>query len=91
MANQWQGQKFKYITTGATNVVLSGTGFLHTITLGQPAAGLITVYDNTAASGTKIAEIASGTVAQTFILDCQFGIGLTVVNAASEKLTVTYG
>jgi hypothetical protein len=79
-----------YIATAATTVVKSGSGFLHTITLRETAAGAITIYDNTAGSGTIMAVLKASIAEQTFILDVAFGTGLTIVTAAANKLNVSY-
>jgi len=51
---------YQNITTNTTTTVKSGPGFLHTICLNTAAAnGTVTVYDNSAGSGTKIATITS--------------------------------
>lgn len=85
------------ITTLATTVVKTGVGLLHTITINTSAAnGTITIYDNTAASGTVIGTItqpaallSSGPV--TITLNATFSIGLTIVTGvAAENLTVSY-
>jgi hypothetical protein len=55
-----QPQVFAYanITTDATTTLKSVPGYLHTVCINTPAAtGTITIYDNTAASGTKIGTI----------------------------------
>jgi hypothetical protein len=79
-----------YISTATTTTVKSGTGVLHTIVLGETAAGTITVYDNTAASGTVIAVLKASIGENTFVFDTSFAVGLTIVTAAASKLTVTY-
>lgn len=78
------------ISTATTTVVKSGSGHLHTIVLGATAAGTITVYDNTAASGTIIAVLKASIAEQTFTFDVQFATGLTIVTAAASDLTVTF-
>ena len=86
---------FKYtnITGQATTTVKSGSGILHTICVNTPAATeTITIYDNTAASGTKIGTVtvfASTNPCLTY--DVNFKTGLTLVTAtASSDLTVSY-
>lgn len=79
-----------YIATNTTTVVKTGPGVLHTITLGETAAGAITVYDNTAASGTILAVLKASIAEQTFAFDLEFKIGLTIVTAGASKLTVAY-
>ena len=81
------------ITTG-TNVIATGNGVLHSLVFNKPVAtGVVTIYNNTAASGTKIGTITVPASPQpvTLIYDCAFGIGLTVVIAtADQDITVNY-
>lgn len=79
-----------YISTATTTTVKSNAGVLHSITLGETAAGAITVYDNTAGSGTIIAAFKASVAEQTFVLDVAFATGLTIVTAAASKLNVSY-
>ena len=81
------------ITSQTTTTVKSGSGILHTVCVNTPAATeTITIYDNTAASGTKIGTItvyASTNPCLTY--DVNFATGLTLVTAtASSDLTVSY-
>lgn len=85
--------RYLNITGQATTTVKSGGGILHTICINTPAATeTITIYDNTAASGTKIGTItvfASTNPCLTY--DVNFTTGLTIVTAtASSDLTVGY-
>lgn len=85
--------KYLNITGQATTTVKSGSGILHTICVNTPAATeTITIYDNTAASGTKIGIVtvfASTNPCLTY--DVNFTTGLTLVTAtASSDLTVSY-
>ena len=76
-----------------TTVVKSGSGILHTVCINTPAAtGTITIYDNTAASGTKIATVTIfASTNPCFTYDAAFSTGLTIVTAtAANDLTVTY-
>lgn len=88
----WGGWKASgsYIATATTTVVKSGAGVLHTIVLTETAAGTITIYDNTAASGTVIGLLKASIVEGTYTFDCAFTTGLTIVTAAASKLTATY-
>jgi hypothetical protein len=81
---------YEYIATATTTVVKSTAGKLFRITLGETAAGAITIYDNTAASGTVIAVLKASIAEQTFEFGLPFRTGLTVVTAAASKLTVVY-
>ena len=85
--------RYLNITGQATTTVKSGGGVLHTICINTPAATeTITIYDNTAASGTKIGTItvfASTNPCLTF--DVNFTTGLTIVTAtANSDITVSY-
>jgi len=85
-------ERFNYtnITTAATTVVKSGAGFLHSITVNTDAAGTITIYDNTAGSGTKIGTIKSSAGVNSYFYDVSFATGLTIVTAAANDLTIAY-
>lgn len=84
--------KPRNITTATTTVVKTGPGVLVSVVLNETNAGAITIYDNTAASGTVIATIAaSATGGSTFGYLCQFTTGLTVVTAGADDITVVYG
>lgn len=98
---------FQNITTNTTTTIKSGAGLFHGFTVnnnGFTTAGTITVYDNTAGSGTKIGTYTlplqpPGTVllATTFfppqMLDVSFATGLTFVTATTAPaadITVSY-
>lgn len=85
-------ERFSYsnITTATTTTVKSGAGFVHAITVNTTAAGTITIYDNTAGSGTKIGTLKASIGEQTFIFNVTFGTGLTIVTAAASDITVSY-
>jgi hypothetical protein len=91
-------QTFQYanITLAAptTTTLKSSPGVLHCITLNKPAAtGVITIYDNTAASGTTIGTITTPTSPQPVKLcyDVAFWTGLTIVTAtAAQDITVSF-
>jgi hypothetical protein len=82
------------ISTAGTYVVSSAPGMLHSITINSKsaAAGLITVYDNTAASGAVIAVIDAASQVGTFTFDVALTIGLTIVTSGvpGADLTVSY-
>ena len=77
-----------------SSAFMTGAGLLHSIVHGVPTTtSVITIYDNTAASGTIIAKLTpvTGQGAVTFVLDVSFTIGLTVVVAtAGSDVTVSY-
>jgi hypothetical protein len=96
------------ITTNATTVVKSGVGVFYGFTVnnnGFTTAGTITIYDNTAGSGTLIGTWTipiqpPGTtlLATTFfppalMLNAAFSVGLTIVTATTApacNITVLY-
>lgn len=83
---------FSNLTTNATTVLKRSAGNLHRITVNNfGAANTITIYDNTAASGTLIATIGSNNEG-TFEYNCEFQIGLTVVQGGgtASDITVVY-
>lgn len=84
---------YKNVTTDTTTVLKSTPGTLHTICVNTPAAtGTVTIYDNSAASGTKIGTITSyASVPGCFIYDVAFWTGLTIVTAtAAPDITVSW-
>jgi hypothetical protein len=82
---------YNNIATATTTVVKTGAGVLHAITINTTAAAAITVYDNTAGSGTTIATIAaSPAIGQYFLYDVAFVTGLTIVTAGASNITVSY-
>jgi hypothetical protein len=81
---------YRNITAAATTVVKNGAGKLKSITVNTTAAGTITVYDNTAASGNKIATFKASVVEGTYDFSANFATGLTIVTAAASDITVTY-
>lgn len=92
-------QRFSYnnIATATTTTIKSGSGFLHAISINTPvASSVITIYDNTAASGTKIATITLPAVLLAegpygVALNVSFSTGLTVVTATgASDITVSY-
>lgn len=89
---QQVGYSFQNITTSTTTVVKSGAGVLHIVnvnTLGT-VASIVTIYDNTAGSGTKIGTINSLTLSGAFQFDIAFATGLTLVTTGAPDITVSY-
>lgn len=98
-SNTAVGWDYSHITLAAptTTSVKSSPGFLHSIVINEPTAGgVITVYDNTSATGDVIAIITMPATLLSdgphFVLyDLQFNTGLTVVTSgAAQDVTVTY-
>jgi hypothetical protein len=81
------------ITTDTTTALKAGPGFLHNVCINTPAAtGVVTLYDNTAGSGTKIGTITSyASVPVCYHYDVAFWNGLTIVTAtAAPDITVSF-
>lgn len=82
------------ITGQGNSVVKTGTGVLYSITLNNPVATeVITLFDNTAGSGTKIGTITIPTspMPVTLFYNTTFNTGLVVTTAtASSDITVNF-
>lgn len=86
---------FLNISAAATTVVKSGAGqFIGVVFNKLVALGVITIYDNTAGSGTKIATITNPASLLASLASLPFNIrfstGLTVVTSLGDDLTVIY-
>lgn len=90
------GYSYTNITLAAptTTVVKTGAGILHTVTFNKPVAtAVVTIYDNTAASGTVIGTITvpASPMPVTLTYNVAFATGLTITTAtAAQDITVTY-
>lgn len=98
-----QQMNYNNIITNATTTVKSGSGYIKGFSVNNPslltiAALTITVYDNTAASGTKIGTFTvpfglTTSVPFEIELCSKFGTGLTIVTAGPTvpaDITVAY-
>ena len=81
---------YRNITTATTTTVKSGAGTLHKIIINLSAAGTITIYDNTAGSGAKIATIKASASEGHYDFNCKFTTGLTIVTGAATEITAIY-
>lgn len=79
-----------YISTATTTTPKSAKGVLRRILITETAAGAITVYDNTAASGTIIAAFKASVAEGDYEFNVRFGTGLTIVTAGASKITVVW-
>ena len=84
------GHSSTYISTATTTTCKTGAGVLHTIVVGETAAGAITIWDNTAASGTTLGVLKASLVEGTYTFDIAFATGLTIVTAGASKITVSW-
>lgn len=83
------------IASATTTVVKKGPGILVAIIVNKAlASSVYTIYDNTAASGTKIATITipAAPAVNQFAIPylCKFTTGLTVVTTSTDDITVVY-
>jgi hypothetical protein len=84
------------ITTATTTTVKSGSGYLNAIIINKAVVSTtITIYDNTAGSGTLIGTITYGgtllndpPIMATY--NCNFVTGLTIVTSGATDLTVSW-
>lgn len=79
-----------YISTATTTTCKSGRGILRRIVLTETAAGAITIYDNTSATGTVLAVLKASIVEGPYEFNINFGTGLTIVTAGASKLTAVW-
>lgn len=84
------------ISSATTTTPKSGPGVFHGIIINKAvAAGTITIYDNTAASGTVIGVITFGAALLSdppidALFDAQISTGITIVTSAAFDITVLY-
>lgn len=76
------------INTNTTTVVKSGSGILRRII--KMSGGNLTLYNNTAGSGTVIQVISGTNPTGTLIYDIEFTIGLTIVSASGPDAIIVY-
>jgi hypothetical protein len=83
------------IAGAATTIVKTGGGTLDRITVNKAVVnGVITIYDNVAASGTKLATITHPATLLASQYSLPYGIpfstGLTIVTSAADDITVAF-
>jgi hypothetical protein len=92
--------KHRNITGNCTTTVKSGNGVLRAISINDNnTGGIVTVYDNTSAAGTKIATFQIGTASGALgagqkgplllQLTAEFSAGLTIVTSGSNNNDIT--
>lgn len=94
MASYAENNSYSNITANATTVIKAGSGVLNTITFNGPVAtGTVSIFDNTAGSGTSIGVITTpaSPMPVTLNFNVRFSTGLTIVTAvAAQNITVSY-
>jgi hypothetical protein len=85
---------YSHIATATTTTVKSGAGYLRGVVIGTKGtvASTVTVYDNTAGSGTVIAVLDTLNLSGTFTFEVAFSTGLTLVTTGTvaPDVTVSY-
>jgi hypothetical protein len=89
LGNPTTSGKPVFIGTNATTILKYGAGILQRV-INVDNAGSVTIYDNTAASGTVISSIDTAKALGTLDFQSPFSDGLTVVTALGAKITVVY-
>lgn len=85
--------QYSHINSKTTTVVKSGAGILHFVTINTPgSADTITMYDNTAASGTVIGTHTAPALGAIYEYDIAFANGLTIVTGGTTAgdYTISY-
>ena len=78
------------ISTAATTIIKAGSGLVGEILIAGGTLGAVTVYDNTAGSGTLLVPTVTPLQGQALLRDVAFNNGLTIVTAAATIITVAY-
>ncbi len=90
------GWSFVNMTTATTATAKSGAGVFHGVAINTiVGAATITIYDNTAGSGTKIGIITlpaagAGDMPNFIPFDVAFATGLTFVTSGATDITIVY-
>ena len=78
------------ISTATTTTVKSGAGYLNCIRVIGGTLGNVTIYDNTAGSGTVLCPTVTPVQNGVLLENITFSTGLTVVTAAATVITGSY-
>lgn len=92
-AQTYRADSYLNITTKTTTVVKAAAGTLAKVVINKSGSSdTLTIYDNTAGSGTIIATITSPTVGMNFQYDVACGTGITIVTGGTTAgdYTVAY-
>ena len=82
--------KVAYIDTATTTQVDTGQGQLIAITVGETAAGAISIIDNTAGLTVNIGTLKASIVEGTYWFLYQYAAGLRIITVGASKITVIY-
>lgn len=84
---------YKNITANATTVVKTGVSILHAVVVNNPGTTwVITMYDNTAGSGSLIGTLTSPVSGGQYEYHASLSNGLTIVTSGTTAgdITVVY-
>lgn len=83
---------FARIAANGTTIIKTGAGVLVGLTINTAgaAANTLTLYDNTAGSGTVIALINTVSGVESLLYNVIFGTGLTAVLATGTAADITF-
>lgn len=85
---------FTNITTATTTTAKSGSGRIAELSINTcVSSATVTVYDNTAASGTKLGTFSCGSTTQAlgqFLHGAHFSTGLTIVTSGATDVTAIW-
>lgn len=82
--------RYAYISTATTTQVKTGPGWLKSITVGETAAGAISIIDNTTGSTVNLGTLKASIAEGTYEFNVRFETGLRIITAAASKITVSY-
>lgn len=81
---------YKFSSTTAVNVIKTGAGILHTLTVEGGTTSAINIYDGAAISTAQIAGYTTTNALQTYVFDVGFSSGCTVATNGALQYTVSY-
>jgi len=91
MASPQNNQVGQPYNTSASGLLKSGQGVLQKVIVAASSSGTLTIYDNTAASGTVILTAFPLTAGQVYELDIMFQTGCYISIGGTATITATVG
>lgn len=81
---------YAYISSATTTQVRTGPGVLKSITIGETAAGAISIIDDVTGTTANMGVLKASIVEGTYEFNIAFSKGLRIVTAGASKITVCY-
>ena len=78
------------INSATTTTVKSGAGYVDEIIIAGGTLGNVTIYDNTAGSGTVLCPTVTPVSGAIILKHCTIATGLTIVTASATVITGSY-